>query len=56
MLGLGKVLPVVAAAGFGFAGAMLLIVPDAGARIARTTLGSFGSAGCGIKGCQHKQW
>lgn len=47
---LGKVLPVVAAAGVGFAGAMLLIVPDAGAGIARTTLGSFGGIGCDIKG------
>ncbi|MHA6689103.1 sunset domain-containing protein [Devosia sp. A449] len=48
--GLVKVLPVLAAAGVGFAGAMLLIVPDAGAGIARATLGSLGGAGCNIKG------
>ena len=50
MRSLSRLLPVLAAAGVGFAGAMVLIVPDAGAGIVRTTLGSFGGAGCDIKG------
>ena len=41
---------VAAAAALGFAGSYVALAPDRGASIARMAFGSFGGAGCSIKG------
>lgn len=45
-----NVVQIVAAATLGFVGTYVAVAPDHGASVARLTLGSFGMAGCNIKG------